>query len=206
VETGGDSFVVKTRGLKTAKDREVKVDGVVAGLGIQPNVELAQAAGLKVENGIVVDEFLRASHPDIYAAGDVAAFYNRSLDKRIRVEHEDNANTMGRLAGRNMAGELQPYDYLPGFYSDLFELGYEAVGELSAKHEIVTDWKKIQPRRSDLLFGEQSGSRRAPMECLGTSRRGPVSDCRRWAFSGKKPQRTPARGCKIGGERERLND
>jgi NADPH-dependent 2,4-dienoyl-CoA reductase/sulfur reductase-like enzyme len=142
VEARGDFLAVKTRSLKTARDQEVMVDGVVAGIGIQPNVELAQAAGLKVENGIVVDEFLRTNHPDIYAAGDVAAFYNRSLDKRIRVEHEDNANTMGRLAGRSMAGELEPYNYLPSFYSDLFELGYEAVGELSTKHEVVTDWKK----------------------------------------------------------------
>jgi 3-phenylpropionate/trans-cinnamate dioxygenase ferredoxin reductase component len=87
----------------------------------------------------VVDEFLRTNHPDIYAAGDVTAFYNPLLGKRIRVEHEDNANTMGRLAGRNMAGESEPYHHLPSFYSDLFELSYEAVGELDARLEIVTD-------------------------------------------------------------------
>jgi 3-phenylpropionate/trans-cinnamate dioxygenase ferredoxin reductase component len=71
------------------------VDGVVAGIGIEPNVELAQAAGLKVDNGIVVDELLRTSDPDIYAAGDVAAFYNGSLDKRIRVEHEEMPTQWG---------------------------------------------------------------------------------------------------------------
>jgi NADPH-dependent 2,4-dienoyl-CoA reductase/sulfur reductase-like enzyme len=142
VETRGDCLAVKARSLKTAQDREVIVDGVVAGIGIEPNVELAQATGLKVDNGIVVDELLRTSHPDVYAAGDVAAFYNRSLDKRIRVEHEDNANTMGRLAGRSMAGDPEPYNHLPSFYSDLFELGYEAVGELDTRREIVTDWKK----------------------------------------------------------------
>jgi 3-phenylpropionate/trans-cinnamate dioxygenase ferredoxin reductase subunit len=142
VETRGDCLAVKARSLKTGQDREVIVDGVVAGIGIEPNVELAQAAGLKVDNGIVVDELLRTSHPNIYAAGDVAAFYNRSLDKRIRVEHEDNANTMGRLAGRSMAGDPEPYNHLPSFYSDLFELGYEAVGELDTRREIVTDWKK----------------------------------------------------------------
>jgi 3-phenylpropionate/trans-cinnamate dioxygenase ferredoxin reductase component len=142
VEARGDLLAVKTRSLKTAQDREVMVDGVVAGVGIKPNVELAQAAGLQIENGIVVDELLRTSYPDIFAAGDVAAFYNSSLGKRIRVEHEDNANTMGRVAGRSMAGEPEPYKHLPSFYSDLFELGYEAVGELGTGQEIVTDWKK----------------------------------------------------------------
>lgn len=99
LEARGDRYALHTRNRQ-----EIVVDGVVAGLGILPNVALAQSAGLQVENGIVVDEFTRASHPDVYAAGDVAAFYNPSLGTRIRVEHEDNANTMGRLAGRNMAG------------------------------------------------------------------------------------------------------
>jgi 3-phenylpropionate/trans-cinnamate dioxygenase ferredoxin reductase component len=60
----------------------------------------------------------------------------------MRVEHEDNANTMGRLAGRNMAGHSAPYDHLPFFYSDLFDLGYEAVGELDARLEVVEDWQE----------------------------------------------------------------
>ena len=138
VEARGDFVAVKSRALKSAQDREVVVDGVVAGIGIKTNVELALAAGLQVDNGVIVDEFLRTNHPDIHAAGDVAAFYNPLLSKRIRVEHEDNANTMGRLAGRNMAGEREPYDHLPSFYSDLFELSYEAVGELDPRLEIVT--------------------------------------------------------------------
>ena len=140
VEARGDFVAVKSRALENAQVREFIVDGVVAGIGIQPNVELAKDAGLQVDSGIVVDEYLRTSHPDIYAAGDVANFYNPLLRKRIRVEHEDNANTMGRLAGHNMAGEAEPYHHLPSFYSDLFELSYEAVGELDAGLEIVTDW------------------------------------------------------------------
>ena len=142
VEARGDFVAVKTRGLKRAGDREIGVDGVVAGIGLQPNIELAKTAALQVNNGIVVDEDLRTSHPDIYAAGDVAAFYNPLLGRRIRVEHEDNANKMGRLAGCNMAGERERYDHLPSFYSDLFELSYEAVGELDPRLEIVTDWKE----------------------------------------------------------------
>lgn len=137
LETRGNQRV-----LKTSSNREIGVDGVVAGVGIEPNVELAKTGGLEVENGIVVDEFLRTSLPDIHAAGDVAAFYNPALGKRIRVEHEDNANSMGRLAGRNMAGKSEPYHHLPFFYSDMFDLGYEAVGEVDSRLETFTDWKR----------------------------------------------------------------
>jgi 3-phenylpropionate/trans-cinnamate dioxygenase ferredoxin reductase component len=128
--------------LQTKSGYGIVVDGVVAGIGTQPNVHLAQTSGLEVENGIVVDKFLRTSHPDIFAAGDVASFFNPALGKRMRVEHEDNANTMGNYAGRNMAGESVPYDHLPYFYSDLFELGYEAVGEINSRLQMVSDWKK----------------------------------------------------------------
>ena len=141
--------------VKTASGREFVVNGVVAGIGINPNVELAQQAGLEVQNGIVVDELLRSSHPDIFAAGDVASFYNPSLGKRIRVEHEDNANTMGRQAGRNMAGAAEPYHHLPFFYSDLFELGYEAVGDLDARLETVTDWQ--EPFRKGVVYYLENG-------------------------------------------------
>jgi len=130
------------RVLKTGSGREIVVDGIVAGIGLELNIELAQSAGLKTENGILVDEFLRTSHPDIYTAGDVAEFYNPALGKRMRVEHEDNANSMGRAAGRNMAGTSEPYDHLPFFYSDMFQLGYEAVGEVDSRLETVADWKR----------------------------------------------------------------
>ncbi len=133
----GDRYV-----LRTKKGREIIVDGVVAGIGIQPNIELAAASGLQVEKGILVDEYLASSHPDIYAAGDVAEFFNASLNKRLRIEHEDNANTMGKHAGRNMAGAKESYQHLSYFYSDLFELGYEAVGELDAHLETFDDWKE----------------------------------------------------------------
>lgn len=122
--------------------RALELETVVAGIGIAPNTQLAEAAGLQVDNGVIVDEFLRSSDPDIFAAGDVANFFNPSLEKRLRVEHEDNANTMGRAAGRSMAGERQPYDHLPFFYSDLFDLGYEAVGEIDSRLETVAEWKQ----------------------------------------------------------------
>ena len=132
-----------------------KVDGVVAGIGIHPNVELAQQAGLKEENGITVNEHLQTSLPDIYAAGDMANFYHSALGKRVRVEHEDNAVQMGKMAGRNMAGANESYTHVPMFYSDLFELGYEAVGELNSKLEIVADWQ--DPFKKGVIYYVEKG-------------------------------------------------
>jgi NADPH-dependent 2,4-dienoyl-CoA reductase/sulfur reductase-like enzyme len=130
------------RRIRLSNGEQYEVDAVVAGIGIKPQTDLAEAAGLIMSNGIVVDELLRTSSPDIFAAGDAANFYNPTLDQRIRVEHADNANAMGRQAGRNMAGAAEPYHYLPLFYSDLFDLGYEAVGELRADAEITADWQE----------------------------------------------------------------
>ena len=145
-----DRPILRIRNAQTGNEQELMVDGVVAGIGVQPNVELARAAGLKVEDGIRVDASLRTSHPDVYAAGDVANFYNPALNKRMRVEHEDNANTMGGMAGRAMAGETVSYDHLPSFYSDLFDLGYEAVGEVDSRLETVSDWK--EPYREGVIY------------------------------------------------------
>lgn len=130
-------------------------DAVVAGLGITPDVELAQAAGLEVDNGIVVDTHLRSSDPDIYAAGDVAAFPAAALGRRLRVEHENAAVTMGERAGRCMAGQDAPYDELPYFYSDLFDLGYEAVGTLDARLETVEQW--VTPYREGVVYYLEGG-------------------------------------------------
>jgi 3-phenylpropionate/trans-cinnamate dioxygenase ferredoxin reductase component len=143
----------------TTTDREFKADILVAGLDIRPNVELAQQGGLTVENGIIVDQFLRTSDPYIYAAGDVANFPNPALGTRVRVEHEDNANKMGQHGGRNMAGAAAPYHHLPFFYSDLFELGYEAVGDLDVRNETVADWK--EPFRKGVVYSLKHGDRGA---------------------------------------------
>ena len=150
VEQNGKRFTVRTR-----QGRNFEVDGVVAGIGIRPNVELAQQAGLRVDNGIVVDENLQTSAADIYAAGDVANFFHFGLSKRVRVEHEDNAIQMGRQAGRNMTGADEPYHHIPMFYSDLFELGYEAVGELSSTMETMTDWQ--EPFKKGVIYYLEEG-------------------------------------------------
>ena len=128
--------------VETKSGFRATVDAVVAGLGIVPNTELAEAAGIEVEDGIPVDLRLRTSDPSVFAAGDVARFESPQLGKRLRVEHEDNALTMGKAAGRSMAGDDTPYTHLPFFYSDLFDLGYEAVGEMDSRLETEADWKE----------------------------------------------------------------
>ena len=136
VRREGDAFIVETN-----DGRSFTVEGVVAGIGIMPETGLAESIELKVDNGIHVNEFLQTTDEDIYAAGDVANYYNPLLSRRIRLEHADNSKAMGKAAGRNMAGADEPYTYLPLFYSDLFDLGYEAVGLLDARCELVTDWQ-----------------------------------------------------------------
>ena len=128
----------------------LEADAVIAGLGIEPNVELAKTAGLTVDNGIVVDEYGRVDgRDDVFAAGDVASFPYSALGRRFRIEHEDHANTHGCVVGANMAGAATPYDHLPFFYSDLFDLGYEAVGELDSRLATVEQW--AEPNRKGVV-------------------------------------------------------
>jgi NADPH-dependent 2,4-dienoyl-CoA reductase/sulfur reductase-like enzyme len=141
--------------LKTDQGRSLRVAAVVAGLGIQPNTQLAAQAGLKVENGILVNERMQSSHPDVHAAGDVACFPDALLGVPRRVEHEDAANTQGKIAGRAMAGSDDRYLESPFFYSDLFDLGYEAVGELDSRLETVADWQ--EPFRKGVVYYLRDG-------------------------------------------------
>ena len=135
----------------TTKDgTSVDAEIVVAGLGIIPTTDLAEAVGLDVDDGILVDELGRAAgREDVFAAGDVARFPVPALGGTRRVEHEDHANTHGRVVGANMAGAGQLYDHLPFFYSDLFELGYEAVGDVDSRLETVAEW--AEPNRKGVV-------------------------------------------------------
>ena len=145
VERANGGFRVALEGGRT-----VDADVVVAGLGIVPRDELAATAGLPADNGIPVDDRGRvAGHDDVFAAGDVARFPARGLGRELRVEHEDHAKSHGRQVGRNMAGADEPYDHLPFFYSDLFELGYEAVGELDSRLETRAEW--AEPHRKGVV-------------------------------------------------------
>ena len=141
--------------VRTRAGRELPADVVVAGLGIAPETRLAEDAGLTVRDGIVVDAQLRTSDADVYAAGDVARFHSEVLEKEVRVEHEDNANTMGRLAGQAMAGASVAWRHVPMFYSDLFDLGYEVVGEIDSRLETVADWKV--PFREGVVYYVRDG-------------------------------------------------
>jgi len=133
----------------------ITADAVVAGLGVTPDTALAEQAGLHVDNGIVVDDRLRSSDPDIFAAGDVANFHNAALDMRLRVEHENAAISMGHHAGRAMAGADEAYTTLPYFYSDLFDLGYEAVGLLDDRLDVVEQW--TTPHREGVVYYLDNG-------------------------------------------------
>jgi NADPH-dependent 2,4-dienoyl-CoA reductase/sulfur reductase-like enzyme len=137
-------------GLTTDRGSTVGADAIVAGLGIVPVTDLAEAAGLDVDDGILVDELGRAGgREDVFAAGDVARFPVSALGGTRRVEHEDHANTHGRVVGANMAGADQPYDHLPFFYSDLFDLGYEAVGDVDSRLDTVAEW--AEPNRKGVV-------------------------------------------------------
>jgi len=136
--------------LVLSDDTTEDFDAVVAGLGVTPNVDLAVAAGLAVDNGIVVDAQLRTNDADVFAAGDVANFPCAPLGMRLRVEHENAAIGMGHHAGRNMAGANDAYTTLPFFYSDLFDFGYEAVGLLDDRLEVVEQW--TQPYREGVVY------------------------------------------------------
>ena len=144
--------------LETEDGGPIEAEVIVAGIGITPNTELAEDAGLQVENGILVNDELQTSAPNIYAAGDVANFMDHLLGERRRVEHEDNAVTMGRSAGRSMAGANIDYDYSPMFYSDLFDLGYEAVGELDAGLDTFADWQE-EFRKGVIYYMDQGRMR-----------------------------------------------
>ena len=127
---------------RTESGKEIESDMVIVGIGIALSLDLARNAGLQTANGIIVDEYLQASLPGIFAAGDNAFFPYQALGKQTRVEHWDNALNQGKQAGRNMAGAHEPYMHMPYFFSDLFEFGYEAVGEVDSRLETFADWQK----------------------------------------------------------------
>jgi NADPH-dependent 2,4-dienoyl-CoA reductase/sulfur reductase-like enzyme len=138
------SIVLKSGG-------ELPCDFVCIGVGIRPNVELARAAGLTVDNGIVVDEFLRTSHPDVYAAGDVANYPDNVFQKRRRVEHWGHAEYCGQVAGRNMAGEESPYNFLTYVWSDIFDLRLEFAGD-ETESDTVLRRGRFEDNRFTVLY------------------------------------------------------
>jgi NAD(P)H-nitrite reductase large subunit len=158
IERNGSMFLVRTSG-----GAQIEADIIIAGIGIKPAVELAASAGLSAGDGIIVDEYLQTSHPGIYAAGDNARFPYQALGQQMRIEHWDNALSQGTHAGRNMAGAHEVFSYMPYFFSDLFEFGYEAVGEVDSRMEIVADWQK--QRHTGVIYYIRNNKIRGAMMC-----------------------------------------
>jgi 3-phenylpropionate/trans-cinnamate dioxygenase ferredoxin reductase subunit len=118
-------------------DRRIEADFVVIGVGVAPRVELAEVAGLEIDNGVAVDQFLRTSAERVYAAGDVANAYHPFYDRLIRVEHWANALNQGPAAARSMLGGEQAYERLPYFFSDQYDVGMEYSGYATEWDEVV---------------------------------------------------------------------
>jgi len=118
----------RVSGVRLADGGHIEADAVIVGVGIVPNAQLAETAGLEVSNGIVVDAALRSSDPDIFAAGDVASAYHPVLGRHIRVEHWANALNQPQAAARAMLGQDVSYDKVPYFYTDQYDLGMEYSG------------------------------------------------------------------------------
>jgi len=126
----------RVRGVVTNTGEHLEADLVTVGVGIAPNTELAAAAGLTVENGVVVNEYLEAA-PGVYAAGDIARYYSPPLGRHVRVEHYDVALQHGRVAGANMTGEQRSYTEPPYFFSYMGALHIDVVGDMSRRQQSV---------------------------------------------------------------------
>lgn len=156
-----------------ASGASIDCDFVVVGVGIAPATELADAAGLAVENGVVVDEYCETSMPGIFAAGDVASFYHPVLDTRMRVEHWSNAQNQGVAAAKSMLGIREPYSEIPWFWSDQYDLNMQYIGHATRWDEIVL--RGDVAGRSFTAFYLESGRLRA---ALAVNRHRDIRPCR----------------------------
>jgi NADPH-dependent 2,4-dienoyl-CoA reductase/sulfur reductase-like enzyme len=112
-------------------------DIVVAGIGVTPVIEPLANSGIEVRDGVVVNEYLETSQRDVYAAGDVASYYDVLFGKHRRAEHWDNAVSQGQHCARILSGERAPFVHVPYFFSDVFDLSYEFWGDSTGAEEIV---------------------------------------------------------------------
>ncbi len=127
----------KANGVQLKDGEVISSDFVAVGVGIIPNTELAEAGGLRVDRGVVVNEHMRTSADGVYAAGDVARFYSPIFKRHLRVEHVDVAQKQGAVAGANMARRRMVFDELPYFFSNQFDLEINALGDLSQRTAVV---------------------------------------------------------------------
>src|SRR3954452_12346923 len=138
-ETGVESIegTGRVERVRLEGGRTIDCDMVVVGVGVTPRVELAAAAGLEIDNGIVVDERLETASQGVFAAGDAANAWHPFFETRLRVEHWHNALEQGPAAARNMLGRNQPYERIPYFFSDQYDVGMEYAGYATEWDEVV---------------------------------------------------------------------
>jgi 3-phenylpropionate/trans-cinnamate dioxygenase ferredoxin reductase subunit len=147
----------RVSGVRLSDGSHIPADTVVAGVGITPNTQLAEAAGLDVSNGILTDASLRTSDPDIYAAGDVACAYHPLLKSSIRVEHWSNARNQPQAAAKAMLGQEVAYDRLPYFYTDQYDLGMEYSGYVAPDGYDEVVFRGDKQRREFVSFWLSQG-------------------------------------------------
>ena len=149
LENVGATEIVKTDdglAVKTGDGQSLPADMVIIGIGVIPNTELASEAGLTVGNGIEVNEFCQTSHADVYAAGDVTWHHNPIYDRHIRLESVPNATEQAKVCADHINGKPKPYNSLPWFWSDQFDLKLQIAG-------LSTDYDDI------IIRGDIEGSR-----------------------------------------------
>ncbi len=135
--TGAQVAAIGAGGVELADGRTIAADAVVLGVGVAPDVALAEAAGIAIDDGIAADALLRTSAADVFVAGDAAAAEHPRYGRRVRTEHWDNAIAQGEAAARSMLGHGEPYAKLPYFFSDQYDLGLEYVGLHGPGDELV---------------------------------------------------------------------
>ena len=128
----------RVESVSTAKGERLPAGLVVAGIGVTPETALFENTGAAIDNGVLVNQFLETSVPGVYAAGDVANYRDTLFNRQRRVEHWDNAVAQGQHAARVMTGLREPFEHVPYFFSDVFDLSYEFWGDSSAADRIVT--------------------------------------------------------------------
>ena len=144
----------RVRAVVTNTGAELEADLVAVGVGIAPNTELAAAAGLSVDNGVLVNEYLEAA-PGVYAAGDIARYYSPPLGRQLRVEHYDVALQHGRVAGANMTGDQRSYTELPYFFSHMGPLHIDVIGDMSRRQQSVRRGaQSLEPGFTQFYFAD----------------------------------------------------
>lgn len=149
VETGG------ALEIRTADNDRLAVDLVLAGIGAQPNVELARAAGLAVDNGILTDQFGRTSDPQVFAAGDVTNHFNPLLGRRLRLEAWQNAQNQAMAVAKVMAGGVEPYAEVPWFWTDQYDVNLQLAGAPERWGDLI--WRGSTNDKAFTVFGVTGG-------------------------------------------------